>query len=388
MMIHRERKQVLVIAASFVASVLYLDFWNVQVVSRSLGLETEAKCPWACTFDPEDTAECSELLLLRLPPPTKYQLPGGQHTVERRRWLFFGDSTMNQHYHMSDLKDRLDPNNGQGGNCPIADVVCSKRIENLDDGNQCALYDVMGFEHSNEWIPPDHSSLEGPRGYGNANPFCKDCGSCKTQFHECSHVPMETLGHKVKATDLDCKNERQVYGGYFSHDFARDVELQTPEFRSTQENYAAYIAHKWNTPELSRDWGKPICVIRNGMHDVGFRGQEKEDSVFDEKYMDNVRWMLQKYQPVCEHIIWLGNTANGNEGNTTLYPTPYRQTMENMKQINAIVKNVIQDLPELQMMMSFIDVYEASLFQPHMDFVHMGATWSRDLGNWLTASFM
>jgi len=105
--------------------------------------------------------------------------------------------------------------------------------------------------------------------------------------------------------------------------------------------------------------------------------------------MNNVGWMLQQYIPVCKHIIWLGNTANANEKNSTLYPgygyDGYKQTMANMKQMDINVKNVIQDLPkELLMMMSFIDVHEASLFSPHEDFVHMQPEpWVHDLGNWL-----
>jgi len=37
-------------------------------------------------------------------------------------------------------------------------------------------------------------------------------------------------------------------------EFARDTEIQTPEFRTTQENIAAYVCRTWNTPEMFQDW--------------------------------------------------------------------------------------------------------------------------------------
>jgi len=341
--------------------------------------------PWHCTFDPDDLAECNAMLSGRLPPPTKYLLPGVSQKVERQRWLFFGDSTMSRLYHFSDLKNRLTPQTGQG-NCPVQDIVCEEHAEIR--GNQCGLHDVFGLERTKEWIRPDGSKDEGPHGFGLLNPYCKDCSSCLSHFHECTHVPLEVLGTKVKSSDLGCANTKQVYGGYFAQNFVRDVELQTPELRTTQENYAAYISRKWNTPELVRDWGKPICVVREGMHDVLQRAyQLAVRGDFDHKFMDNIRWLLKRYQPVCQHIVWIGNTANGNEGNTTLYPHMLTQTMSNMIQIDTDVKDVIESDPELHAMVSFIDVHNASLFRPHADFVHMKQSWCKDLGGWLS-SFM
>ena len=118
-----------------------------------------------------------------------------------------------------------------------------------------------------EWVPPDITNLIGPKNHGYHYPFCKDCGSCRTEYHDCSRLVLGTDLISSTTDDATCKqNGRQVYGGYFSHDFARDVELQTAEFLYTQENYAAFIDRTWNTQELLQDWGKPICVIRNGMH--------------------------------------------------------------------------------------------------------------------------
>ena len=367
---------------------------------------------WSCVYNPEDTTDCDKMMAERLPLPTEYQIPGSTQSVGRRRWLLFGDSTMNLLYHVSSLDELLDPNNNKDEKgskyCPIKDIQCSTRTENTNEEvgkrpKMCALYDVMELEHRKEWVPPDHSNLVGPRNFGFLKPFCKDCGSCKTEYHVCSRIEnVKVLGTDLVSTDdVNCKSGRQVYGGYLSQDFAKDVELQTDAYLYTQENYAAFIASTWNTPELLIDWGKPICVIRNGMHDIAFLTNENEED-FHKKYMDNVGWMLEQYQPVCEHIVWLGNTANGNEENTELYPRGrsrkqiggwarrhgYMQTMANMKQMDNNVKNVIENLPEnIQTKMSFIDVHEASLFSSHNDFLHMSKPWCQDLGNWL-ATFL
>ena len=110
----------------------------------------------------------------------------------------------------------------------------------------------------------------------------------------------------------------------------------------------------------------------------------KGDRVFDSKFMENVHWAFKVYQPVCQHIVWIGNTANGNEDNSTMYSRKFTQTMENMKQIDLDVKDVIEADSKLNAMVSFIDVHDASLFAPHSDFVHMDNSWCRDLGNWLS----
>jgi len=193
--------------------------------------------PWHCTFDPDDLAECNAMLSGRLPPPTKYLLPGVSQKVERQRWLFFGDSTMSLLYNLSHLKNRLTPQTGQG-NCPMQDIVCEEHAEIL--GNQCGLHDVFGLERTKEWIRPDRSHHEGPLDFGLENPYCKDCISCLSHFHECTHVPLEVLGTKVKSSDLECANTKQVYGGYFAQSYVRDVGLQTPELRTTQVRLLSY----------------------------------------------------------------------------------------------------------------------------------------------------
>lgn len=344
---------------------------------------------WTCKWDPDNINECDQMLSDRLPPPTKYKLKDDQE-VERRRFLLFGDSTMGRLFVFSPLRMILQAEVGQG-ECPIKDITCSEIAEISD--HRCSMHVTFGLDRTQEWIRPDHTRHEGPAAYGLINPYCKDCGGCVTLFPDCLHNPVadDHSGSQVESEGINCTKKMQVYGGYFSMNFARDVELQTPEFLTTQENYVAYINRKWNTPELIRDWGKPICIMSAGIHDmiIRFNKMKRGDDDIEHKYKENIRWLLATFQPECKHIIWLGNTANGHEKNNTMFPIlEYKiQTMENMKKIDTDVKDVIMENPEFSSMVSFIDVHHASLFRPHDDFIHMGPKWYGQLGVWLS-SFM
>ena len=57
--------------------------------------------------------------------------------------------------------------------------------------------------------------------------------------------------------------------------------------------------------------------------------------------------------------------------------------MKNIEEIDTNVKDVIEANPEFHSTISFIDVFHASLFHPHEDFVHMDTSWCKALGNWL-----
>ena len=92
-----------------------------------------------------------------------------------------------------------------------------------------------------------------------------------------------------------------------SMEFAKDVELQTPEFQtSTQENIAAYIDRVWNTAELLKDWGKSVCVLSAGNHDMVIA-----NITTTVEYIQNVKFMLTNIMDsCCVHMIWLRNTTD------------------------------------------------------------------------------
>jgi len=231
--------------------------------------------------------------------------------------------------------------------------------------DRCQLNDNFGLPYAETWVPPDPLKFEGPKKYGAENPGCSDCAGCATNFLECSYDPLNRNGDEGSY----CKNNKRVYGGFMTMEFARDLEIQTPQFQTTQENLAAYVSHKWNTPELLELWGKPICVLGAGNHDILL------DNITTEDFVRNVRFMLTTMQPACGHLVWLGNTTNGRE-------SEYPQTMRQMKSWDAAVKEMIESEPLLLGMSSFIDVIDASLTFPHADFIHMDDRWYSELGKW------
>ncbi len=284
---------------------------------------------WSCTWFPTNHAKCDAILSRRIPPPvmgTQEFRDDSNDDVKHQRWIFFGDSTMKRLFDRSEIKQRLviTANKTSQKKC-LGQVICQEQQQK----DRCELNSVYGLAYTDKWILPDPNRFEGPFKYGaqKGNEFCTDCSGCQTHFLECSF-------HSSAMENRKCKSEKRVYGGYMTMEFARDRELQTPEFGTTQENIAAYISQVWNTPELVRDWGKPICVISSGNHDILLEGITKDD------FISNVRWLLKTLQPECEHFIWLSNTANGVEQD-------FKQTLKSMKNWDSGVKDLIaadQDL--------------------------------------------
>lgn len=150
-------------------------------------------------------------------------------------------------------------------------------------------------------------------------------------------------------------------------EFARDREIQTPIFQTTQENIAHYLKHEFNSIDLVRQWGKPICVVGTGNHDVLLDGITTKD------FTSNVHFLLHNLKHVCSHMVWLGNTCNGRE-------SKFPQTMKQMKVWDSAVKEMIEAEPDLMVMMTFVEVFDASLTFSHSDFIHMSNAWYEELG--------
>ena len=103
-----------------------------------------------------------------------------------------------------------------------------------------------------------------------------------------------------------------------------------------------------------------------------------EDGIFYAKFMDmdNLRWLLQTYQPVCQHIIWIGNTANGNEGNTMMYSTKF---------INQPLKICSKSI---RMSRMSLGLYIVRVWFLSLMFIMLHCSvvsWCQDLGNRLTS---
>jgi hypothetical protein len=315
---------------------------------------------WSCAWFPNDHKKCDELFYNRLPPPTPNSEQTESGAIDSQRWLFLGDSTMKRLFDGSALKAVLVQEPMQDG-C-LGQVTCDEH-----EADRCELNANFGLPYADQWIAPNPHVFEGPKKFGAENAYCTDCSGCQTHFLECrSNRNVDGSGRSLSKRS-ECNKGKRRYGGFMTMEFARDTEIQTPEFRTTQENIAAYIGRTWNTPEMLQDWGKPICIIGAGNHDLLLDGITTPD------FVQNVKFMLTTMMPVCEHMIWLGNTTNGRK-------SEYPQTMKQMKGWDRAVKEMLESEPELRGMMSYIEVVDAAYKFPHADFIHMDASWYMQLG--------
>ena len=288
---------------------LYLMDFNGQNSTKDLNLAS-FQPKWICQWSPTNHDECNNLLSERLPPqivPLNALKRKGDHPGPRKqRWLFLGDSTMRRQFTSSNLDRHLvgEPihfikkgRNGTADPCWTS-MDCEERT-----ADRCEMAEVYGFEPAKEWKPPTFfPNFEGPVNYGSDHPFCSDCGGCETQFLHCN------INKSANRNDIKkCKQKKLAYGGYLKVEFARDVELQTEFYQTTQENTALYLKQHFNKPELVKEWGKPICVILTGFHDMILLIKTSHFEL--SRYVENVEWYLNVMKPECSHIIWLSNTA-------------------------------------------------------------------------------
>lgn len=353
-------KQIISVGKGEAASVAVEKFTppkSKPVAERKCEDEKENGCDFSCKWSPDQKGSCVDRMRKRLPPPR----------LRPRRWLFFGDSTVWQLFTHSNLVKTLvtSPHKRLNDDCHAQSLACERKM-----GGRCNLNDPFDLPYPEKWSPPNSTSsargdlrFAGPVAHGASNPYCSDCNGCNTNFLKC------VLRKNVATGKCDASKNEFTYGGYISMEFARDVEMQTPEFVTTQENLAAYIDRVWNTPDMIQEWGKPICVISAGIHDVAIVELPLAD------YVKNVNFLLTNFLSVCEHIIWLGNTAPRNDD------SHHRQKVGIMRTWDDAVRGVIDKEAKFSDRMSFIDVYDASLKRHHIDHIHMGGQWYQQLGN-------
>ncbi len=186
-----------------------------------------------------------------------------------------GDSTMKRLFHFSPIRTQLivEPFNSLANKKPHEcwqeeenkGLICQQRM-----AQRCKLNDNFDLPYAKEWIQPEPTFYEGPLKYGSlpGNQYCSDCSGCQSNFLDCQ---IKDLGLGQERSGLHrCDRKRLSYGGYISIEFARDVEIQTPKYSTTQENIAHYLHTSWNKPgsPLVKQWGLPICVINTSAHDT------------------------------------------------------------------------------------------------------------------------
>ena len=158
------------------------------------------------------------------------------------RWLFLGDSTMARLFRVSGLAESF-------LNASIIEKICYDEIKCYSrKTSRCNLNRDFGYRSPilASWKVPNVSLGEGPVKYGKQNTNCQDCSGCNSNFAFCSRQSNDTIStpNCVINKPPQCgseNNELLSYGGYFSIEFARDVEIQTSRFSTTQENIAEFL---------------------------------------------------------------------------------------------------------------------------------------------------
>lgn len=325
---------------------------------------------FACNWYPDFTSDCETMLISRLPL-------GPEKTNNKKRWLFLGDNNMKRLFERSPLRTHLvvEPSKSLSKTIPHPcwqeeeqnGLMCHQRM-----AQRCHLNEIFDLQYSNKWQLPNPKKFEGPLKFGFLNNYCSDSAGSESNFLDCQIRDLGLAEPHRKDPSL-CGRKRLTYGGYISIEFARDVEIQTPQFTTTQENVVAYLRASWNDfgSPLLQAWGLPICVINTGLHDSFIPGIRVED------FVKNVDWYLNLFQSQCAHFIWLSSTA----------PNDNMEVEALVKTYDDAVKSLIRNSRNLRRMTSFINVFDSSKGWPH-DNTHMDDNWYHNFGNWLVSTFM
>uniref|UniRef100_A0A7S4HKV8 Uncharacterized protein n=1 Tax=Odontella aurita TaxID=265563 RepID=A0A7S4HKV8_9STRA len=295
---------------------------NVRTGTQLAGVVTKSAASNAtrCTYQPRDQEDCIFALTNRI-PPTKHN-----------HWGFFGDS------HMSHLfRDRSAIFTEH---YEAVQKKCScQASQSTDRCNQHAAY---GFKKRDPW-EKSNTNLEGPVGYGRETDGCTDLSG---------HI------HRLLQCDVSCS---EPFASYHLVEFARDVELQTPESRYTQENVMSYLRRE------TESLGKMTCAVGTLYHDVKLGGGDEA------VYLANVRWYLGLLlRGPCSHVVWIGAPARSQEVGVP-------QSIDLLKKWNGGVEDILRST-EFRAFTTFVDQLEATRGWPHRDAVHLDETYSKHLG--------
>lgn len=318
---------------------------SAPVITRTNDVEQHSRPRRDCTWAPDKSDECQEMVSQLI---TKH---GSFSAAIGRRFLVFGDSTMGPSF----LFKYLSPQLVETPSWEIPETFCKGRYQcEMYIGRRCHLNHLYHLDYPKdmEWRPPGFGV--GPR---EKAPFCTECNAgCITKFLQCN----------ITNSSHPCRENTPAlqYGGYMAIECAKDAEMQSTEYLTTQENILHYIRREWNTPELVHDFGKPICFVNTGCHDV------KVGAITREIFLENVQWYLGLLRMACSYVFWINTNAPLQE-----VPTPgIPQTVNLTRYWNDGVRQLIATTAEYQSAptVAYIDIFEVSLLMSHHDNVHMG----------------
>jgi hypothetical protein len=291
------------------------------------------------------------------------------------RWLLFGDSTMFRLFGTGALNGNLLKASEIQQACD--QLLCYQRSHSRCSLNEAYLFPPLLTDLDSSWRMPNFTLGEGPSMYGLETHNCQDCGGCNSRYVICNRKAYATT-QECNLNDRNSTTRRTMYGGYFSIEFARDVEVQTAKFSTTQENVAHIIQENFNQELwlLEHFGGRPICVVCAGIHDIYL------PEITLSKFLNNVEWYLELLlEKACGHVVWILNTAPLNKDANDTAGGPYPQNQVNMQEWNEGVYkwlNATERLPRNRI--TVIDAFEASRNFPHEDNIHLAGAWYNTLG--------
>ena len=180
------------------------------------------------------------------------------------RWLFLGDSTMRHTVLAFANKERP---NGRG------------------PAPRCGLMDYLGMSKASDWVAP--KPREGPTMYGLEHPFCTDTKSL-----------MKPDGFSAGTFNVGLREIE-----YVDVEFPRDVTLQSPTTKTTQETVRVY---------LGKSSTRDVCVVNTGVHGpFKVDGQTSEET--DSKHVQDVAEYIDMLQGHCRSLVWVTTSQVGQD---------------------------------------------------------------------------
>jgi len=279
-----------------------------------------------CTWSPTLEQPCLSLLSKRL-----------KFVKRIREWIYFGDSTMAGTFkHMAETC--LNHLKSKGINCTSSKASRCKNNE----------FYGLSIKENWSWVPP--SEFEGPKTNGVKFPNCMDCSTCFTNI-------------------WNCNNPSNKMPSFYGVEFARDVELQSREYNTTQENVVLSLKKRMKMEKITGQ--ETVCILNVGLHDMALL------TLTDLKFYENIMWYFSLLDPVCAHFVWVHSTLLRDD---KIEPFCPNQTNPRIRKWNRVVSQMLSKSPQFQSKTTIVDVEEASKNFPHNDRVHLKYLWYKALG--------
>jgi hypothetical protein len=165
-------------------------------------------------------------------------------------------------------------------------------------------------------------------------------------------------------------------------EFARDVELQTKLYSTTQENVVhSLLGKEFNPVPLVNEFGKPICIVNSGQHDIAI------PNVTLAAFLTNVVWYMDLLSTQCDYIVFISNNCPQTND--------YIQTQQLVYEWNMGIRYSIfqpsdtngtdDTANERRNKIFFLDIFNASVSYDHLDNIHMAKSWYIELATFLSS---